>query len=85
MIGYKKRIIIFYDNKTPTIMINPILLSHSKTQYKTLEGCLSHIGTKETKRYEKIKKRDKNVFIVFQRDIRRFNIHAIVLEYVWNK
>ena len=55
MIGYKKRIIIFYDNKTPTIMINPILLSHSKTQYKTLEGCLSHIGTKETKRYEKIK------------------------------
>ena len=55
MIGYKKRILIFYDDKTPVIMINPIIINHSKTQYKTEEGCLSHTGVKETKRYDKIK------------------------------
>lgn len=55
MIGYKKRIIIVFDNNKHLIMINPTLLSHSNTQYITEEGCLSHIGTKQVKRYEKIK------------------------------
>ena len=55
MIGYKKRILIFYDNKTPVIMVNPTIIQHSKTQYTTEEGCLSHNGVKETKRYDKIK------------------------------
>ena len=55
MIGYKKRMIIFYDNKTPVIMINPKIMSHSNTHYIAEEGCLSHTGTKQTKRYHKIK------------------------------
>ena len=36
-------------------MINPVIIQTSKTQYKTEEGCLSHDGVKETKRYDKIK------------------------------
>ena len=55
MIGYKKKMIIFYENNKQVIIIHPILLSHSNTQYITEEGCLSHTGTKQVKRYEKIK------------------------------
>ena len=36
------------------VMFNPVLLSKD-TPYETEEGCLSHIGVKKTKRYEKIK------------------------------
>ena len=55
MIGYSKRILIFDDRKAYTIMINPVILKHSDTYYMTQEGCLSHSGVKEVKRYHKIK------------------------------
>lgn len=55
MIGYTKRVIIFDDDQSYTVMFNPILIKHSDHYYMTEEGCLCHKGTKPCKRYEKIK------------------------------
>lgn len=55
MIGYNKRILIFDDRKAYTIMVNPVVLKYSDTYYMSKEGCLSHSGQKEVKRYHKIK------------------------------
>ena len=55
MIGANKRIIVVNDNNKYVIMINPEVLKFSGKLYETEEGCLSHIGVKKTKRYEKIK------------------------------
>ena len=55
MIGYSKRIIAVYDNKTIIVMINPVLLQTSKQTYMTEEGCFGHSGMKPCRRYEKIK------------------------------
>lgn len=54
MIGYLKNIIIFQEDTQYTTMINPNIIQKSQ-QYITKEGCLSHIGEKEVKRYRKIK------------------------------
>ena len=55
MIGANKRIIVVNDNNKYIIMINPEVLKFSGKLYETEEGCLSRIGVKKTKRYEKIK------------------------------
>lgn len=55
MIGFLKRIIIVKNDNDYLIMINPVLLKTSGKYYETREGCLSHIGEKTVKRYEKIK------------------------------
>lgn len=55
MIGANKRIIVVNDDNKYIIMINPEILKFSGKLYETEEGCLSHIGVKKTKRYEKIK------------------------------
>lgn len=55
MIGANKRIIVVNDNNKYIIMINPEILKFSGKLYETEEGCLSHIGVKKIKRYEKIK------------------------------
>ncbi len=55
MIGVTKRIIIFDDNGTPTVMLNPQILRQSE-EYETEEGCLSLLGgPRKTKRFHKIK------------------------------
>ena len=55
MIGYLKNIIIFLDGKDYITMLNPVIIQTSSQTYNTHEGCLSHKGEKEVKRYEKIK------------------------------
>ena len=55
MIGVKKRIIVFDNNGTDTIMFNPEIIQKSG-EYETEEGCLSLLGgPRKTKRYQKIK------------------------------
>ncbi|MBR2047328.1 MAG: peptide deformylase [Oscillospiraceae bacterium] len=55
MIGVTKRIIVFDDNGTPTLMLNPRIVKQSEP-YETEEGCLSLLGgPRKTTRYRKIK------------------------------
>lgn len=54
MIGVLKRIIVFQDGMRYTVMLDPVIKWHSPESYDTEEGCLSHTGTKPTKRYESI-------------------------------
>ena len=60
MIGKTKRIIIFDDNGTPTVMLNPEIIKCDKP-YQTEEGCLSLPGQRNTKRYQSIKVRYQNM------------------------
>lgn len=55
MIGYLKRIIVVLDKNDYLILINPQVMKCFGSQYSSEEGCLSHQGTKQTKRYPKIK------------------------------
>ena len=59
MIGAAKRIIIFDDNGRYTIMFNPEIIKWSQP-YEAEEGCLSHPGTRKTKRYQTIKVQYQN-------------------------
>ena len=55
MIGVKKRIIVFDNNGTDTIMFNPEIIEKSG-EYETEEGCLSLLGgPRKCKRFQKIK------------------------------
>ena len=59
MIGKAKRIIVFLDGDTPTVMYNPEIVKGSEP-YEAEEGCLSLNGTRKTTRYQKIKVRYQN-------------------------
>lgn len=54
MIGEGKRIIVFDNNGTYSVMYNPEIIGR-KGQYETEEGCLSLSGTRKTVRYSEIK------------------------------
>lgn len=54
MIGVLKRIIVFDNNGTYMIMLNPEIIKQSGL-YEVEEGCLSLIGTRKTKRCKSIK------------------------------
>jgi len=56
MIGVLKRIIVFDDNGTPFVMLNPEIIRASGP-YEAEEGCLSLPGTRKAKRYREIKVR----------------------------
>ena len=60
MIGVLKRIIVFDDNGTASVMLNPEIVRCSG-QYEAEEGCLSLSGTRKTKRYQSIKVRYQTV------------------------
>lgn len=60
MIGRTKRIIVFDDNGTLTVMFNPEIIKCDKP-YQTEEGCLSLPGQRKTKRYQSIKVRYQNM------------------------
>lgn len=60
MIGVLKRIIVFDNNGTYTIMLNPEILSKSGS-FETMEGCLSLSGQRPTTRYQTIKVRYQDV------------------------
>lgn len=59
MIGIAKRVIIFDDNSTPTVMFNPEIIKQSEP-YMAEEGCLSLTGTRTARRYRSIKVRYQN-------------------------
>ena len=59
MIGVAKRIIIFDDNGSATVMFNPKMVKSSGI-YEAEEGCLSLPGTRKTKRYRSIKVQYQN-------------------------
>ena len=59
MIGVAKRIIIFDDNGSATVMFNPEIVKCSGV-YEAEEGCLSLPGTRKAKRYRSIKVQYQN-------------------------
>lgn len=59
MIGLNKRIIIFDDHGSATVMFNPELVKCSGA-YETEEGCLSISGVRKTRRWRQIKVRYQN-------------------------
>ena len=59
MIGLNKRIIIFHDHGSATVMFNPELVKCSGA-YETEEGCLSLSGVRKTRRWRQIKVRYQN-------------------------
>ena len=59
MIGVAKRIIIFDDNGTATVMFNPEIVKQSDV-YEAEEGCLSLAGTRKAKRFKRIKVQYQN-------------------------
>lgn len=59
MIGVCRRIIVFDDNGTATVMFNPEIVKCSGP-YEAEEGCLSLSGTRKTRRYRSIKVKYQN-------------------------
>ena len=59
MIGVAKRIIIFDDNGSATVMFNPEIVKCSGA-YEAEEGCLSLSDTRKAKRYRSIKVQYQN-------------------------
>ena len=59
MIGVNKRIIIFDDHGSATVMFNPEFVKCSGA-YETEEGCLSLSGVRKTRRWRQIKVRYQN-------------------------
>ena len=59
MIGVAKRIIIFDDNGSATVMFNPEIVKCSGP-YEAEEGCLSLDGTRRTTRYQNIEVEYRN-------------------------
>ena len=59
MIGVAKRIIIFDDNGTASVIFNPDIIKKSGP-YEAEEGCLSLSGTRKTTRYRSIKVQYQN-------------------------
>ena len=61
MIGQTKRIIVFDNEGTPTLMLNPVILK-AEGEYETEEGCLSLLGgPRKTRRFRKIKVEFQNL------------------------
>lgn len=53
MIGIRKRIIVFNDAGRNRLMLNPEIIE-AQGEYETEEGCLSLVGTRKTRRYQRI-------------------------------
>ncbi len=70
MIGELKNIIVFDNQGTPTVMINPKIVK-SSGKYKAEEGCLSLEGKRITYRFENIQVKYKD--IDFKSKIRSFS------------
>ena len=69
MIGVNKRIIVVDDEGSDLVMFNPVILKKSGP-YQAEEGCLSHEGTRPTRRWNSIKVEYQNV--AFQTRIKTF-------------
>lgn len=53
MIGIRRRIIVFNDAGRNRLMLNPEIIE-AQGEYETEEGCLSLVGTRKTRRYQRI-------------------------------
>lgn len=53
MIGIPPRIIVFNDAGRNRLMLNPEIIE-AQGEYETEEGCLSLVGTRKTRRYQRI-------------------------------
>lgn len=60
MIGVLKRIIVFDNEGTYTVMFNPEIIKYAD-RYETEEGCLSLSGVRPTKRWRSIKVKYQNL------------------------
>ena len=69
MIGVNKRIIIFDNEGTYTVMFNPEIIKRSGP-YRTEDGCLSLEGVRSAKRWRSVKVRYQNE--KFQERIKTF-------------
>ena len=56
MIGVRKNIIAFLDERTYMVMLNPEIVK-AEGEYEAEEGCLSLEGVRKAKRYRKIQVR----------------------------
>ena len=70
MIGYSKRIIVVDTGLMTMTMLNPKIIKKSEP-YETEEGCLSLLGVRKTKRYNKIEVEYEDVS--FKKHIGKFN------------
>ena len=59
MIGVSKRIIVFDDHGSATVMFNPEIIKCSGA-YEAEEGCLSLSGVRKTRRWRQIKVQYQN-------------------------
>lgn len=59
MIGVNKRIIVFDDDGSYTVMFNPQIVKKSEP-FDTEEKCLSLLGSRKTKRWKSIKVQYQN-------------------------
>ena len=59
MIGVNKRIIVFDNEGTYTVMFNPEIIKRSRS-YQAEEGCLSLDGARPARRWQSIKVRYQN-------------------------
>ncbi|MDO4443795.1 MAG: peptide deformylase [Slackia sp.] len=70
MIGQRKRIIVFMDDDTPRVMLNPEIIETAHP-YDTEESCLSLVGMRETQRFRTIRVRYRN--LSFEEHIEMFS------------
>lgn len=59
MIGVSKRILVADDEGTPLVLFNPEIIKCSEP-FQTEEGCLSLCGTRQARRFKRIKVRYQN-------------------------
>ena len=59
MIGVNKRVIVFDNEGTYTVMFNPVIVKKSGP-YQAEEGCLSLLGVRKAKRWKSIKVQYQN-------------------------
>ena len=59
MIGVNKRVIVFDNEGTDTVLFNPEIVKKSEP-YQTEEGCLSLHGVRKVRRWKSIKVRYQN-------------------------
>ncbi len=54
MIGVLKNIIAVQTDNGIVVMLNPVIVGHSKESYEASEGCLSLSGERQTLRYKTV-------------------------------
>lgn len=70
MIGVKKRVIVVQNGDNYMVMFNPEIIKYSDA-YEAIEGCLSLEGTRQVKRWQRIKVKYQNTD--FQTRIKTFS------------